>query len=102
MPPPPAPVFFAGLVVHPLNPKAWAMSTSAYAQFADPQENWLAQSAIIVLTFLVVQAVAHPLWCFSGARLAAAIGGTAWERRLMWFLAGVLVLLVLWTMWRQA
>lgn len=96
------PGFFAGLVVHPLNPKAWAMSSSAYAQFADPQGSWLGQSAVIVLTFFLAQTLAHSTWCFGGARLAALIGGTAAERWLMWGLAASLVLLVLWTMWRQA
>lgn len=92
------PGFIAGLIVHPLNPKAWAMSTSAYAQFADAQADWLLQCLIIMLTFFAVQSVMHPLWCLSGQKLSERIGGTVWEQRLLWTLAGSVVLLVLWTM----
>ena len=90
------PGVLAGLIVHPLHPKAWAMVTAAYAQFAEPKGSWLLQSVVITLTFFVVQSVAHPLWCYGGVRLAETLGGTVWERRLMFALALSLLLLVLW------
>lgn len=91
-----APGFFSGMAVHPLNPKAWAMLTAAYAQFGNPDGSWLLQSAVIILTFFAVQMVVHPLWCYGGMRLAALLGGTVWERVLMFALAGSLVALVAW------
>ena len=90
------PGFLAGLIVHPLNPKAWAMVIAAYAQFAEPEGSWLLQSVVITLTFFAVQSMMHPLWCYGGMRLAKALGGTVWERRLMLALALSLLLLVLW------
>ncbi|MEO1313740.1 MAG: LysE family translocator, partial [Pseudomonadota bacterium] len=38
-------------------------------------------------TYLSVQVVLHPLWCWGGARLAAAISGQRAEQRLMLTLA---------------
>lgn len=95
------PGFFAGLIVHPINPKAWAMSTAAYAQFISPQADVVAQSALLIATFFAVQWVFHPLWCYGGAAAAAKLGGTVWERVLMLGLALSLVLVVAWSMWSQ-
>lgn len=95
------PGFWAGLIVHPLNPKAWAMATSAYAQFTDAEAgNWALQSSIVALAFLVMQAIAHPLWCISGVGLAKRLSGTAMERWLMRCLSLLLVAVVIWAMLR--
>ena len=94
------PGFFAGLIVHPLNPKAWAMTTSAYAQFTTASLPWTAQAATVCAVFFCVQLIFHPLWCFGGVRLAKIIGGTPAERIVMRALALLTVAVVIWSLLR--
>ena len=94
------PGFFAGLIVHPLNPKAWAMTTSAFAQFTTSTLPWVGQAAVICAAFFFVQRFFHPLWCFGGARFAKAFGGTRVERIVMRALAVLTVAVVLWALLR--
>ena len=82
-----APGFMAGLAVHPLNPKAWAMIVAGFTTFVSPGTPTLQATAIIAICLLGVQAVFHPLWAISGQYLAQAVSGTAAERYLMWVLA---------------
>ncbi|MEM9428154.1 MAG: LysE family transporter [Pseudomonadota bacterium] len=84
------PRFAAGLVVHPLNPKAWALVTSAFGVYAAGAPPLLG-TLIVALTFLAIQLVFHPLWCWGGARLAHAVAGTQAERALMICLAALTV-----------
>ena len=78
-----SPGLMAGLAVHPLNPKAWAMVITAFTGFVDPGTPALQATAVIATCFLLVQAVLHPLWAFGGDRLARTVAGTAYERGLM-------------------
>jgi threonine/homoserine/homoserine lactone efflux protein len=60
-----------GLLVHPLNPKAWAMIIAAYTQFtsfgsSNLEISWLTEVAIVASTFFAIQAVSHSLWCLGG------------------------------------
>ena len=59
--------FTVGLVVHPLSPKAWTMTTLAYTQFSGGFGTGFEKYALIPLSFLAVQAVFHTLWCMAGA-----------------------------------
>ena len=90
-----APGFAAGLIVHPLNPKAWAMITAGFTNFTAPGTDALEATAVIAAVLLACQIVLHPLWCWGGDRLAATVAGTAAERYLMWLLAGLTVASVL-------
>lgn len=80
---PSPPGLAAGLIVHPLNPKAWAMVIAAFASFAPTAAPPLATTATLAIGFLAVQALFHPLWCWGGAALAARIKGQRAERLLM-------------------
>ena len=90
-----APGFFAGLAVHPLNPKAWALISTGFTSYVAPGTPALAATLTIAGCLLAVQIVAHPLWCWGGERLAAAISGHRAERLLMVVLAGLTVASVL-------
>lgn len=94
------PGFFAGVVVHPMNPKAWAMSSSAFAQFVEAGAGAVWQGLGVMAVFLAAQAVFHPLWCYGGVKIAECIGGTVWERRVMRGLAASVVGLVVWAVLR--
>lgn len=90
-----APGFLAGLVVHPLNPKAWAMITGGFTAFTAPGTPALEATATIAAILLATQVVLHPLWTWGGALMAQHVRGTSAERYLMWTLAGLTVTSVL-------
>lgn len=90
-----APGFKAGLIIHPLNPKAWAMITAGFTNFVDPGTPAFQATAVIAIVLFAVQAVFHPIWTFGGDRIAATVAGTKYERYLMWTLAALTVASVL-------
>lgn len=85
------PGFMAGLIVHPLNPKAWAMITAGFTSFVTPETPTLYATAVIAICLLSCQIILHPLWAFGGEKLAATVSGTSAERYLMWVLAALTV-----------
>jgi threonine/homoserine/homoserine lactone efflux protein len=84
------PGFMAGLI-HPLNPKAWAMIVAGFSGFVDPGTPRLEATLTIALILLACQAVLHPIWCYAGDRIATFVAGTVWEKYLMWTLAALTV-----------
>ena len=89
-----APGFVAGLWVHPLNPKAWAMIVAGFTNFVDPGTATLTATAIIALSLMGIQIICHPVWTFFGDRIAKLLIGTPSERYLMWCLAALTVAFV--------
>ena len=89
-----APGFRAGLLIHPLNPKAWAMIVTGFTSFVEPNTGALLATATIAATLFSVQLICHPIWTFFGDRIAKTIIGTPFERYLMWTLAGLTVAFV--------
>lgn len=87
-----APGFFAGLAVHPLNLKAWAMVIAGFTSFTAPGTPAFQATAAIALCLLACQVALHPLWTAAGERLAITLAGRPGERYLMWTLAGLTVL----------
>lgn len=85
------PRFAAGLIVHPLNPKAWAMIIGALTNFTKPDATALAATAVAALVFISLQIVLQSFWTLLGAGVARLIGGTASEAWLMRFLAVLMV-----------
>jgi len=90
-----APGFLAGLIVHPLNPKAWAMIVGSFTAFIPPGTPALAATATVAAVLLGCQIVLHPLWTLAGAGIAKTVAGTVWEKYLMWTLAALTVASVL-------
>lgn len=89
------PGFRAGLIVHPLNPKAWAMITASFTNFVLPGTPVLQATASVAAVMFLTQCVFHPIWTWGGDRIAASLADTAAERYLMWTLAGLTVASVL-------
>lgn len=85
------PGFLAGLIVHPLNPKAWGMITAGFTTFVDPGTPPLIATAFIATSLLALQLVLHPMWTYAGQRIATTVAGRPAERVLMWTLAGLTV-----------
>lgn len=90
-----APGFMAGLIVHPLNPKAWAMITGGFTAFVVPGTPTLEATATIAAILLVCQLIMHPLWTWGGSLIAHHLRGKPAERYLMWTLATLTVASVL-------
>lgn len=90
-----APGFWAGLIVHPLNPKAWAMIIGGFTAFVAPGTPTLEAAVTIAAVLLGCQIILHPLWTMAGEAIAKTVAGTAFEPYLMWSLAGLTVASVL-------
>lgn len=93
-----APGFAAGLVVHPLNPKAWAMIITGFTTFVEPGTSALQATATVAICLLACQAVFHPIWTFGGDRIARLVAGRPAERYLMRALAALTVASVIYVL----
>jgi len=85
------PGFLAGLIVHPLNPKAWGLITTGFTVYVAAGTPPLQATAIIAVCLLGLQLVLHPIWTFAGQTIAASVTGRPAERYLMWTLSGLTV-----------
>lgn len=90
-----APGFAAGLLVHPLNPKAWAMIAAGFTAFTVPGTPALEATFWIAICLFTAQIVLHPLWTLGGDRIASVLAGRPAEKYLMWTLAALTVASVL-------
>ncbi len=89
------PGFKAGLWVHPLNPKAWAMIVAGFTNFVTPATSALQATTSIAICLLAAQAVFHPIWTYAGDRIARTVAGKPAEKYLMRTLAALTVASVL-------
>ena len=94
------PGFMAGLVVHPLNPKAWGMIVTGFTSFVSPGTQAFPATVTIAAILLTCQLVLHPAWTFAGDRIAATLAGSPTETYLMWILAVLTVLSVLFVLFK--
>ena len=90
-----APGFAAGLIVHPLNPKAWALIVGGFTAFVSPDTPSLTATVTIAAVLFACQLILHPIWAFAGDRIAKTVAGTPAEPYLMWTLAAATVASVL-------
>ncbi|WP_425082802.1 LysE family translocator [Ruegeria profundi] len=90
-----APGFLSGLIVHPLNPKAWAMIIAGFTGFVAAGTSSFEATLTIALCLLFCQIVLHPIWTFAGDRIAHVVEGRPEEKYLMWTLASLTVASVL-------
>ena len=67
--------FLVGMVVHPLSPKSWTMATLAYTQFSGGFDTGFEAYALIPLSFLALQTLAHCSWCLAGVAMRRRLTG---------------------------
>ena len=89
-----APSFFSGLIVHPINPKAWALITTGFTNFVDPISPVFYSTATVAICLFGVQVVCHPIWTLFGERIAILVSGTVYERYMMLIFATLTVIFV--------
>lgn len=80
------PTFTQGLIVHPLNPKAWAMILGTLTNFIAADATPFTATLALSLGLLGVQCVLQPLWMLFGVQIARLIGGTDKE---IWLMRGL-------------
>ena len=90
----PPPGFLSGLIVHPLNPKAWALITTGFTNFVDPSSSIFFATAAIALCLFIIQLVCHPIWTLFGEKIVRLVGGSVYERYLMLFFALLTIIFV--------
>jgi len=95
-----APGFIAGLAVHPLNPKAWAMIATGFTSFVSPGTPTLQATATIAICLLGAQIVLHPIWAYGGEQISRTVAGRPAEKYLMWALAALTVASVLFVLFK--
>jgi threonine/homoserine/homoserine lactone efflux protein len=86
-----APGFWRGLLVHPLNPKAWVIAGGAFTQFLPTAGTPLAATAIGALLMLAIGVVLQGAWFWGGTRMARAIAGHPLEP---WAMRGLALLTI--------
>ena len=75
--------FRHGVILHPLNPKAWVMVILVWSQFAPALGALEVQLVLVTSSFAIIQLVFHTMWCFSGALLQTALPCSRWLTRSM-------------------
>lgn len=98
----PPPGFVAGLIVHPLNPKAWGMITAAFTSFVVSGASTFSATLSIAIVLLLCQTVLHPLWAGAGQLIARTIQGTRAERLVFIGLAVLTVVTVFYALFGGA
>ena len=87
--------FRHGVIVHPLNPKAWVMVILAWSQFAPALGPLEIQLVLVTAGFAIIQLLFHTLWCFSGALLQRVLPRSRWLTRSMILMT---VAIVIWAL----
>ena len=98
----PPPGFVSGLIVHPLNPKAWGMITAAFTSFVVSGASTFSATLSIAIVLLLCQTVLHPLWAGAGQLIARTIQGTRAERLVFIGLAVLTVVTVFYALFGGA
>ncbi|MEG9862228.1 MAG: LysE family transporter [Parvularculales bacterium] len=86
-----------GVIVHPLNPKAWVMCTLAYTQFSGGFETGFERYALIPISFIFVQLTFHSLWGLAGALLKKQLSENLLMHRALILLT---LAVILWALFR--
>ena len=89
--------FRYGVIVHPLNPKAWVMTLLAWTQFAPDLGNTNIQLLLVPLTFAGCQLVFHSGWCAAGGALQRSLNKSLQLTRCLVVLT---VIVVIWALYQ--
>ena len=65
-----------GILVHPLNPKAWVMTLIAWTEFGPQLGNFSVQFIVITSSFALTQIFVHNLWSLLGAILSRSLSNS--------------------------
>ncbi|MBL4739872.1 MAG: LysE family translocator [Sneathiella sp.] len=88
------PGYFAGCIIHPLNPKAWVMLIAAFSQFIDPELDYFIQLTTILTIFTAVGLVLNSAWVYAGSLVNRLVKSTNTLRRINQGLAVLMIVVV--------
>ena len=91
--------FMQGMVVHPLNPKAYAMIIAAYVTFAGDGGDYLPRAIAIFLVFFLVSFPLNSLWVLGGGLMRTHIGESHAIRAVNLILALTMIAVVVYATW---
>jgi threonine/homoserine/homoserine lactone efflux protein len=74
--------FRGGFLVGISNPKLLIFAAAFFPQFITPNEPWLPQFTLLVVTFVAVELAFYVVYALSGRRLAAHLVRGVWRQRL--------------------
>lgn len=83
--------FLEGLVLHPTNPKSWAMSVVGFSQVALMEIPLLVQLVVFIGTFLFFQVTFHSLWGLAGTGIMRVLSSRKVLLGVNWGLVVVMV-----------
>ncbi len=81
-----------GILVHPLNPKAWVMTLIAWTEFGPQLGGFVFQFVIITSSFALVQIIVHNSWCLFGAILNRSIPNNLLLSRILILLTIIVII----------
>ncbi len=91
--------FMRGLIVHPLNPKAYATVIAAYVTFAGNGADYTSRALVIFGVFLVVSLPLNSLWVLGGGVIRRGVRDERILRTINIFLAVLMVAIVVYAGW---
>lgn len=68
-----APSFWAGLALHPLNPKAWVQNVMVFTGFITTGISYLPQAAILIAASMAMMMVGTSLWGLGGGVIGSVV-----------------------------
>lgn len=95
-----APGPLEGLIVHPLNPKAYAMMMIAWSDYGQNYDDNFTRLLIIGGCFGIVQIIAHSVWCMAGAHFIKLISDDKIQRKVQITLSLITALVVLYVVFK--
>lgn len=93
--------YWAGMLVHPLNPKAWAMLITAYSQFSNSNVSPLIDFISIQLIFQIVGLTLNSLWCVGGEALARLVRSPTTMQRINQGMAILMIMIITFSVWQS-
>ena len=93
------PTFWEGLLIHPLSPKTWAMSLTAYTTFFAGNGLGLTENALLLTSgFVFGGIISHSLWALIGVSILGLIGDGPAMRVITVLMAAGMLAATLWAM----
>lgn len=93
------PGFWEGLLIHPLSPKTWAMSLTAYTTFFAGNGLGLTENAVLLTSgFVLGGMISHSLWAMIGVSILGVIGEGPLMRVITVLMASTMLAATLWAM----
>lgn len=91
--------FMRGIIVHPLNPKAYATVIAAYVTFAGDGPDYASRALVIFAVFLFVSFPLNSLWVLGGGFIRHGVSDGRILRAINVFLAVLMVAIVVYAGW---